>query len=428
VRILFISAFYPPYVVGGWEQLVQDININLQARGHVTYVLTSNYGVVHSSLPQPGVERSLSLESNIIHYKPLDFFLKRQRQLERNLEYTRATIQGFCPDVVFVHVMWNLNKGIPWVAEQLCPGRVVYYIANDWPYAHDIHSAYWRNPPQKGRRRLVKQFLASFALDTIEKESEAFPLRFEHVLCVSQAIRRELALNAQIPNENMRVVYNGVETDRFLPSKETRGVGLQRGLNGLSLLYAGSLVPHKGVHTAIEAMALLAHKPGLEKVQLTIVGSGHPDYEHRLRTLVKQAGLEDRVQFWPRVSREEMPELLQKFDGLVFPSIWDEPLARMMQEAMSAGLVVIGTPTGGTPEILQHGETGLTFQPGNAEGLAEQIDRLGQDPSLRMTLSENARRLVLNKFDLRRMIDEIEAYLELVNEQADLEVARQAVP
>jgi glycosyltransferase involved in cell wall biosynthesis len=226
----------------------------------------------------------------------------------------------------------------------------------------------------------------------------------------------------------MRVVYNGVETDRFLPSKETRGVGLQRGLNGLSLLYAGSLVPHKGVHTAIEAMALLAHKPGLEKVQLTIVGSGHPDYEHRLRTLVKQAGLEDRVQFWPRVSREEMPELLQKFDGLVFPSIWDEPLARMMQEAMAAGLVVIGTPTGGTPEILQHGETGLTFQPGDAEGLAEQIDRLGQDPSLRMTLSENARRLVLDKFDLRRMIDEIEAYLELVNEQADLEVARQAVP
>jgi glycosyltransferase involved in cell wall biosynthesis len=306
-----------------------------------------------------------------------------------------------------------LSRAIAWQAEQICPGRVVYYIASDWPYAKSLHLAYWDFPARRPDKRLAKGLLAPLARQAVEQEVRSFPLRFEHVLTVSQAIRQDLARHAGIPPENMRVVYNGVETDRFTSeaSKEPPD-------GRLELLYAGSLAPHKGVHTALNAMALLADRPGLQGVRLTAVGSGHPDYEARLRRQVAENHLEDRVTFVPRQERSQMPALMRRFDALVFPSVWQEPLARTVQEAMASGLVVIGTLTGGTPEILSEGETGLTFAPGDAAGLADQIERLHHSPELYARLRANARRIVLEKFDLERMIDEIEDRLADVYRQS----------
>lgn len=407
MRILFISTFYPPHVVGGWEQLVQDINGRLQKRGHTTHVLTSIH-VVQEPTHEKGVDRVLTLESDLYHYKPVDF-LTHKRRLENNLHHTEAVIDRFKPDVIFVHVMFNLSWGIPWVAEKRLPGRVVYYVANDWPHAPDPHTAYWRDPAGNPVMSAAKKLLAPVPLRIIAQENERFSLEFEHVLCVSNAVKKDLAQNANIDPAAMQVVYNGVNTDRFSPANGT--VKVRRKKEGLSLLYAGSLVPHKGVHTAIEAMAHLAQQNKLGNMTLTIVGGGHPDYEARLRKIVDVANLNDAVTFRGRVPREEMPSLLQAFDVLLFPSIWEEPLARMMQEGMAAGLVVIGTLTGGSGELLVEGETGLTFTPDDPVSLAQRIKELDRDSELFTRLSRNGRQAVIEKFDIRRMIDEIEAYL-----------------
>lgn len=411
MRILFISAFYPPYVVGGWEQLVQDINTRLQARGHNTEVLTSIHGV-KEPISEKGVHRLLTLESDLYHYQPRQF-LSHKKRLENNLARTKEISNTFNPDVIFIHVMWNLSRGIAWLAEQLCPGRVVYYIANDWPHASDPHSAYWLEPARNPLLKIAKQVVAPIPLKMIERENERFSLAFEHVLCVSQAVKNDLARNTSIHPDRMQVVYNGVETDLFVPSP-ARSNGHHQPEKGLSLVYAGSLVPHKGVHTAVEAMAILAQKSQLDGITLSLVGSGHPDYEASLKKLIAKAHLENHIYFRGRVPRDEMPAMLQAHDVLIFPSIWEEPLARMTQEAMAAGLVVIGTLTGGTGELLIEGETGLTFEPKNARMLAQRINQLRQDPELRARLAKNGRDKVMRQFDIRRMIDEIETYLTSV--------------
>jgi len=406
LRVLFISAFYPPYVVGGWEQLVQDVNVRLQARGHITHVLTSRHGL-DGGLPrmEDGVERRLWLDADLVNYRAADFFLRWPARLAENLNAVRHAIAEFQPDVVFVHVMWNLTKGVAWQAEQLLPGKVVYYVANDWPYAPSAHRAYWQDSARGIPRRLLKGLLGKVALKRIEAEETLFPLRFERVLTVSQAVRASLHQHASIPPECMRVVYNGVETESFLPREHPAEDG------NLKLLYAGVLAYHKGVHTAIEAMEKLAQDPGREGITLSLLGSGHPDYERSLQRMVEENGLVERVRFLPRVARAEMPALLSQFDVLIFPSVWEEPLARMVQEAMASGLVVIGTPTGGTPEILEDGETGLLFPAEDASALANRIERLADCPNLRSRLQRNARRIVVQKFDLERMIDEVETNL-----------------
>jgi glycogen(starch) synthase len=411
MRILFISAYYPPFVIGGWEQLVHDINIRLQARGHITRVLTSLHGV-ETPTRENGIDRILTLENDLYHYKPAQFFVGRKRRLQRNLAMTEEIIQTFDPHIIFIHGMWNLSKRIPWIAEQLRPGRVVYYMASDWPFAPDVHAMYWQDQAKRRALKLPKKLLAAIALRIMAREVEAHPLQFEHVLCVSQAVKDDLARCAGIPTDRMHVVYTSVETDRFMPSSWLIRDQMQG--RDLSLLFAGSIVPHKGVHTAVEAMAILARKSSVPDITLTIVGSGHPDYEDRLRRLVNDEGLSQYVKFLGRIPREQMPNLLQKFDVLIFPTVSEEPLARMTMEAMATGLVVVGTTTGGTKEILIDGETGLTFEPGDAVMLARQIEILRSDPELCARLAHNAREMVAQNFDLCRMIDEIEGYLSQV--------------
>ncbi|HEY9709366.1 MAG TPA: glycosyltransferase, partial [Oculatellaceae cyanobacterium] len=87
-------------------------------------------------------------------------------------------------------------------------------------------------------------------------------------------------------------------------------------------------------------------------------------------------------------------------------------LARITHEAMASGLVVVGTTTGGTKEILRDGETGLTFAPEDADGLAEQVTRLSRDLDLCSRLAQAGRRAVLENFTLDKMVKEIEIYLK----------------
>jgi glycosyltransferase involved in cell wall biosynthesis len=84
----------------------------------------------------------------------------------------------------------------------------------------------------------------------------------------------------------------------------------------------------------------------------------------------------------------------------------------MVQEAMASGLIVIGTTTGGTPEILQDGRNGLTFTAGNAAMLAEKILWLTQNQDKWQFLAQAARQTVEQQFTLSRMVNELEAQFD----------------
>lgn len=404
MRILILSHFYPPHVVGGYEQNVQDLNHALQARGHDTYVLTSRYGLDAPDY-QPGVARILHLDSDVQNYRPTGL-LGQKRRLQWNLEQTEKVIREFKPDIAFIQIWWNLSRGVPWTVEQLMPGRVVYYNASPWVYPPDTREPYWRDNGRTPLGKLFKGVVGPFALRAIARERERFPLSFGKVLCVSEATRALVAHELGRDPASLPVVHNGVELDQFYPRPDWQTTPCR---GGLSLLYAGTVGYHKGVHTAVEALAHLADNG--RPVTLTIVGSGNEEYEASLRRTIEKEGLGDRVTFHGRVPREEMPELMRRFDVLLLPSIWEEPLARVMQEAMATGLLVIGTNTGGTGELLIDGQTGLVFEPGDPAALARAIEEARADPAYAHRLAAEGRRRVVEHFGLDRMIDEIEQQL-----------------
>jgi glycogen synthase len=259
-------------------------------------------------------------------------------------------------------------------------------------------------PTQRWFLRLPKRALSKVAMKLIAEEGQP-DLKLEQVICVSARVR-DLLVEAGLPIQHARIIHGGTDVERFLSVRKRDYC-----CGPLKLLYAGQLVQHKGVHTAIEAMARLVNARGIDQINLTLVGAGHPDYEAFLRDLVDAERLNSYVTFHGPVSKDEVPAIFQQFDVLVFPSIYEEPLARITQEAMASGLVVVGTTTGGTQEILRDGETGLTFAPEDADGLADQVARLITDPDLGCRLAHAGRQTVLENFTLDRMVNEIEAYL-----------------
>jgi glycosyltransferase involved in cell wall biosynthesis len=152
---------------------------------------------------------------------------------------------------------------------------------------------------------------------------------------------------------------------------------------------------------------------------LDLAGSGDHTYEAELRAIVRQLRLDAQVSFLGRVSKAELPHTFARYEALVFPSEWAEPLARAPMEALASGLVVIGTQTGGTNEILKNDVTGLSFAAGDALGLSAQIDRLLNNPALGERLARNGRQWVEARFSFVRMVDEIETLLGDIAEQSD---------
>jgi glycosyltransferase involved in cell wall biosynthesis len=242
----------------------------------------------------------------------------------------------------------------------------------------------------------------------LSRESRQAPLTFKRAICVSAATRNGL-VEAGIPVSNARIIRTGVDAKRYLEQRADLPLRQDQNLN---LLYAGRLVSEKGVDIAIKALEKLVVGLNLRQIRLGIAGSDSTDYESYLRQLVTQLGLDEHVSFFGHVRGEEMPQLLRKFDVLLVPSTWQEPFSRMVLEGMSAGLVVVATPLGGTTEILNDGENGLLFAPGDSEDLAQKIVCLASDPALRRRLALAGKQTVDERFTVTKMMDELEGYIK----------------
>jgi glycosyltransferase involved in cell wall biosynthesis len=147
---------------------------------------------------------------------------------------------------------------------------------------------------------------------------------------------------------------------------------------GNGFVYCGRLVPEKGVATLIEAAAVA-------RVRLLVVGTG-PE-EDRLRQTAERAGA-DAI-FTGHLSGRELRETIAAARAIVVPSEWYENAPISVMEASALGRPVIGARIGGIPELIREGETGLLFESGDVDSLAEVLRRVQAMPTA--TLNEMGR-------------------------------------
>ena len=197
------------------------------------------------------------------------------------------------------------------------------------------------------------------------------------ILVNCDAIRRYMIEDEHIPEEQVEICYNGVDTTHFFPPKCRPTAAT------LVIGTVCALRPEKNLPLLQEAFAMVR---GLQpKLRLVIVGSGS-----ELKALQENAarmGIDENV-FVP--ATRDVAAWLRTMDIFVLPS-YSEAFSNSLLEAMACGCAVVGSRVGGTPELTgSNEERGLLFESGDAKDLATQLTRLISNEELRRDLGSRA--------------------------------------
>lgn len=236
------------------------------------------------------------------------------------------------------------------------------------------------------------------------------------VIANSRVGAQYAAKQMTLDQNDISIVYNGLPA---APTAEPAArVALREalGIEGdtFLLLFVGRLVNHKNIETLLRAMAALGDsdspQPG-KPVQLVLAGDG-PDRQI-LRDLGLSLGLEREGPGEARVQwlgeRRDVAHLMDACDALVLPS-WREGLSNVILEAMQAGKPVLASMAGGNAESVVAEETGLMFEPADAEALAAQIRRLVVDELLASRLGQAGRARAQELFTLENMASNTQSH------------------
>ena len=210
-----------------------------------------------------------------------------------------------------------------------------------------------------------------------------------------------------LPAERIRTVYNGIDLSRFDTDVRSRArvresLGLEADTPAVALF--GQMLPHKGHHTLIQALP--AVRQAVPSVRAFLVGAlENPPYEAGLREHIAATGLGDTVQFtgW----RRDVHDVMGAMDVIVVATTTPEPAALALMETMAVARPIVATRTGGTPEIVVDGETGLLFPPGDAAALGRHLVTLLRDSSLRARMGRAGRERMEGRFSRERHIVQI---------------------
>jgi len=198
--------------------------------------------------------------------------------------------------------------------------------------------------------------------------------RFDTMLSVSPAAAEFEQKVFGLPS---KVLPNVIEYPRFHKAQPFS----QYDDNVLTILFLGRLVPRKGCHVLLEAVALLASNKALPKFRVVICGKGPLDAE--LRSYVASHGLDDIVEFTGFVTEADKPRYYASADVSVFPSSGGESFGIVLLEAMASGqAAVLAGDNPGYHSVL-HEQPDLLFDPNDVQALAQKLATYLSDVKLR---------------------------------------------
>ena len=366
--VLFVNH---SMAMGGIETLIVDFVCSLSAVGVQPRIAVFEAG---GSLEQRLEKLSI----------PIHRMEKREGVDLRMVVRLRRLIKAHGIRVVHSHVFstWLYSA----LAVHSMPGAGIVHV-------HTVHS-HIENMP---RRKLLERLLS--ALTT-------------HVVSVSRYVNDVLTRQNGIPAHRVRLIYNGVDTARFVPDPIRRGhtrAALGIAENEILIGIVARLSKIKDHVTLLHAFRRLldvTHRP----VRLALIGGG-PE-RGAIDDTVRVLRLEERTLLLGE--RQDTPDLLNAMDIYVLSSL-NEGMNVTLLEAMSTGLPVVATAVGGNPEIVEECVTGLLVPSQDQVALAAALAQMVESKDQRTAFGEAGRSRVLGRFSQVTMLS---AYMELYHARA----------
>jgi glycosyltransferase involved in cell wall biosynthesis len=229
------------------------------------------------------------------------------------------------------------------------------------------------------QRRIMFRGLYSFLM----RRSANFALKRADLLrAVSNSTREQLEKRVSHKVIFQFVAWTDIEA--FLHVGAER-----RGKASQNILYAGVLIPRKGIHHLVNAFACIARD--FPQACLIIAGlAENKSYAAQLKAQTREADLNGRVEFVDEMPQVKLAARMQEACAFVLPS-YSEGLPRVVYEAMAVGLPVIASGISGIPDIVQDGVTGFLVQPGDEAALAEKIRWILEHPEESYAMGQRGR-------------------------------------
>ncbi len=281
---------------------------------------------------------------------------------------------------------------------------------------HDLSTANYCKKFFKSRLKMIYLQQMQFK---VKKKSPAHTFRFsglDYWISPLDSLKKQVLSTTKIPESKIKVIPLCLETERFLnnsirPTEARAELNLDPNKQIIGIL--GRIAPTKGQLGVIKSFALLADKH--PEADLLIMGEPTineavcVDYDLECKAFVKTNNLESRVHFRP--FRSDVEFFYSAIDIFIMPSK-KETFGMVTVEAMLSGIPVIGTDSGGTPELLEQGNLGQLFSFGNEEELKDKIENVLLEKYNFNSIITKARSVARDKYDAKIMCDDLEPLLK----------------
>jgi glycosyltransferase involved in cell wall biosynthesis len=281
--------------------------------------------------------------------------------------------------------------------------RALKQLKPDVVHAHDPHGVAMAGLALSMSTQLAKPpLVAARRVDFHLKGNSLSRWKYRQVdcfICASEAIRQML-IGDGVPAARAVTVHEGIDIERVdsaAPAKLHEELWLPH--HAPIVGNVAALVPHKGQRHLIEAAHLVL--PQVPDARFIIAGEG--ELRPALERQIKDHHLEKHVLL--AGFRPDVLSLHKAFDLFVMSSV-TEGLGTSLLDAMAAGKPVVATRTGGIPEVVADGETGLLVPPRDHAAMAEAIVTLLKDESLRRRMGQAGRARACTLFSAERMVQE----------------------
>jgi glycosyltransferase involved in cell wall biosynthesis len=228
----------------------------------------------------------------------------------------------------------------------------------------------------------------------------------DNIICNSIAVKTKWS--RYLSHRAITVIYNGFDfSERPREDGNARYRRCVQAQSPPTLIFVGQIRPHKGIEDAIRAIAQLGSDTALT-AQLEIVGDGPEEYQETLKDLAAKLRVSTRV-VWRGFLDDPSPRLEHAAIAVVCSR--NEAFGRVAVESMASGVPLVGTASGGLPEILENGRLGLLYTPGDYKALASAIRKLLNDADTYRFLSENAATSVRERFSVSKYVEGVESLI-----------------
>jgi len=360
LKVALLTREYPPEVYGG-------------AGVHVTYLARELAPLVDLTVHCQGADRP-----DAVAHRPWDLLAGANQALQVvSTDLSMAAAVGSA-QLVHSHT-WYAN-----LAGHLA--AMLYGV----PHVMTMHSLEALRPWK------AEQLGGGYAVSTWCERTAASAAAA--VVAVSDGMRADiLAAYPEIPAERVWVIRNGIDTSEYRPDPNTDvleryGIDLARPY----VIFVGRITRQKGVPVLLRAASGL-----IPEAQLVLLAGAAdtPEQLAEVTELVDGLRASRSGVFWipEMLPKPDVIQLLSHATVFAIPSVY-EPLGIVNLEAMACGTAVVGSRTGGIPEVVADGETGLLVPPGEPEPLAEALNVLLRDPDRAEAMGQAGRKRAVSEF------------------------------